>query len=92
MTERGTESLELENGIFASQCDAIVVAYVDQGVDSQSDDALVPVSDDEMRRQYQVATKTQAVFRGYLKLTNVRRQAVATLRCMHAIVKLQALN
>ncbi|KAL8555760.1 hypothetical protein ACS0TY_003539 [Phlomoides rotata] len=26
MTERGTKSLELENGIFGSQCDAIVVS------------------------------------------------------------------
>ncbi|KAL8471541.1 hypothetical protein ACS0TY_028976 [Phlomoides rotata] len=109
MTERGAESLELENGISRSQCDAISVAHVGQGVDSQSDDALVPVSDDEMRRQYEAAMKTQAVFRGYLARRAfralkgiirlqalirghlVRRQAVATLRCMHAIVKLQAL-
>lgn len=66
LTERGTESMELENGISGSQCDAIAVAHVDQGVDSQSNDELVPVSDDEMRKQDQAATKTQAAFRGYL--------------------------
>lgn len=109
LTERGAENLELEKGTSGSQCDAVGVAYVDQGIDSPKHSDLVPVSDDERRRQEQAATQAQAAFRGYLARRAfralkgiirlqalirghlVRRQAVATLRCMQAIVKFQAL-
>lgn len=66
LTERGVESLELEKGLSGSQCDAVGVAYVDQGLDSPTNEELAPVSDEEKRRQEEAATKTQAVFRGYL--------------------------
>lgn len=66
LTERGAENLELEKGTSGSPSDTIAIAHVNQGVDSQSNNELVPVSDAEMRRQEQAATKAQAVFRGYL--------------------------
>lgn len=109
VTERGAEILELEKGTSGSQCDGGGVAYVDQGIDSPNNNELVPVSDEERRRQEQAATKAQASFRGYLARRAfralkgiirlqalirghlVRRQAVATLHSMHAIVKFQAL-
>ncbi|KAL3813361.1 hypothetical protein ACJIZ3_014629 [Penstemon smallii] len=76
--------------------------------DSQSNTVSVPLSDVEIQRQEQAATKAQASFRGYLARRAfralkgiirlqalirghlVRRQAVATLCCMQAIVKFQA--
>ncbi|KAK6155115.1 hypothetical protein DH2020_009363 [Rehmannia glutinosa] len=109
LTERGVETLELEKGTSGSPCDTLALSPVNQCVDSQSNNVLIPVVDAEMERQEQAATKTQAVFRGYLARRAfralkgiirlqalirghlVRRQAVATLRCMHAIVKFQAL-
>lgn len=66
LTERGAENLELEKGTSGSQCDAVAVAYVDQGIDSPNDNDLVPVSDDKRRKQEQAATQAQAAFRGYL--------------------------
>lgn len=66
LAERGVENLELEQGLSGSQGGAVGVGYVDQGIDSPKNEELAPVSDEEMRRQEEAATKTQAVFRGYL--------------------------
>ncbi|KAL3833239.1 hypothetical protein ACJIZ3_007975 [Penstemon smallii] len=100
ITDRDAENIELEKG----KSD---IPYL--GVDSQSNNGSVPLSDAEIQSQEQAATKAQAAFRGYLARRAfwalkgiirlqalirghlVRRQAVATLRCMQAIVKLQAL-
>ncbi|EYU34101.1 hypothetical protein ABFS82_08G020900 [Erythranthe guttata] len=105
ITERDMENLELEKATSGSPCDAIALSPVNL----QNSNSAVAVSDAEMTKQEEAATKAQAAFRGYLARRAfralkgiirlqalirghlVRRQAVATLRCMHAIVKFQAL-
>lgn len=63
LTDKGAETVGLEKGTSGTPGGNIAV---DQGLESQSNFVPVPVSDDEMRRQHQAATKVQAVFRGYL--------------------------
>ncbi|XP_042008764.1 protein IQ-DOMAIN 31-like isoform X2 [Salvia splendens] len=65
-TKSGVENLELDKGTSGSRCDAVDAACEDQGIDSPKRYEFAPVSDEDMRRQEQAATKTQAVFRGYL--------------------------
>ncbi|KAL3640158.1 hypothetical protein CASFOL_015126 [Castilleja foliolosa] len=103
LVQNGADNIELEKGTSVNS------STVNRDLEPQSKSVLVPLSDDEMRKQCEIITKAQAVFRGYLARRAfralkgiirlqalirghlVRRQAVATLRCMQAIVKLQAL-
>lgn len=66
LTERGVDTLELEKETFGSPCDAIALSPVNLSVDSQNNNSTVAVSDAEMKKQDDAATKAQAAFRGYL--------------------------
>ncbi|CAN4124374.1 unnamed protein product [Withania somnifera] len=87
--------------------DEVILPSMKQGEDEQNTCLTLPEDTEKMRLE-QSATKTQAVFRGYLARRAflrlkaiirlqaavrgrlVRRQAVATLHCIHGIVKIQA--
>lgn len=87
--------------------DEVILPSMERDEDEQNACLTLPEDTEKMRLE-QAATKTQAIFRGYLarraflRLKGtirlqaavrghlVRRQAVATLYCIHGIVKLQA--
>lgn len=71
LTDNGAQNLELEKGTSGTPGGTTASLPVDQGLVSQSNFVPVPVSDDEMRRQHQSATKVQAVFRGYLVILSL---------------------
>lgn len=87
--------------------DEVILPSMERDEDERNT-CLSLLEDSEKMRLEQAATKTQAIFRGYLARRSflrlkgiirlqaavrghlVRRQAVATLYCIHGIVKLQA--
>ncbi|KAL0395651.1 UNVERIFIED_CONTAM: protein IQ-DOMAIN 31 [Sesamum calycinum] len=110
VTDKGPENVELEKGTSGIESSTVASLPLNQDLELHSKFVPVQVSDAEMQRQGQAATKAQAAFRGYLARRAfsgslkgiirlqalirghlVRRQAVATLRCMEAVVKIQAL-
>lgn len=63
--DKDAKNLELEKSTSATPGATIASIPVDCCFESKNNFVSVPVSDDEMSRQVQAATKAQAVFRGY---------------------------
>ncbi|XP_075501196.1 LOW QUALITY PROTEIN: protein IQ-DOMAIN 31-like [Primulina tabacum] len=79
LTDRNVEDMEIEKGRSAAPCDATQYS----GNQHSQSNLMVPVDDDEMRRQEHAATIAQAAFRGYMA-----RRAFWALK---GIIRLQAL-